>query len=114
SMEAAASSIWLLFFLLEYETQFTLTALDWLNFNSDNYPARGGFVQVFSANPHCLPRRVLSDCLNGTLGLREVSKFGAKSLWQFCFRFEFSENEFSKFTGFKAHERQQSLSYFGF
>ncbi|MBE4617175.1 hypothetical protein BOO90_19505 [Vibrio navarrensis] len=41
-MEAAASSIWLLFFLLEYETQFTLTALDWLNFNSDNYPARGG------------------------------------------------------------------------
>ncbi|MBE4575787.1 hypothetical protein BOO36_18485, partial [Vibrio navarrensis] len=42
SMEAAASSIWLLFFLLEYETQFTLTALDWLNFNSDNYPARGG------------------------------------------------------------------------
>ncbi|MBE4587040.1 hypothetical protein BOO29_19340, partial [Vibrio navarrensis] len=45
SMEAAASSIWLLFFLLEYETQFTLTALDWLNFNSDNYPARGGLAQ---------------------------------------------------------------------
>ncbi|MBE4613451.1 hypothetical protein BOO27_19280 [Vibrio navarrensis] len=44
-MEAAASSIWLLFFLLEYETQFTLTALDWLNFNSDNYPARGGLPQ---------------------------------------------------------------------
>ncbi|MBE4609651.1 hypothetical protein BOO28_18605 [Vibrio navarrensis] len=43
-MEAAASSIWLLFFLLEYETQFTLTALDWLNFNSDNYPARGGMA----------------------------------------------------------------------
>ncbi|MBE4575972.1 hypothetical protein BOO36_19590, partial [Vibrio navarrensis] len=54
SMEAAASSIWLLFFLLEYETQFTLTALDWLNFNSDNYPARGGdellpFLQAHNA-----------------------------------------------------------------
>ncbi|MBE4617019.1 hypothetical protein, partial [Vibrio navarrensis] len=48
SMEAAASSIWLLFFLLEYETQFTLTALDWLNFNSDNYPARGGYSITLS------------------------------------------------------------------
>ncbi|EHA1127679.1 hypothetical protein FG475_21870 [Vibrio navarrensis] len=33
---------------------------------------------------------------------REVSKFGAKSLWKFCFRFEFSENEFSKFSGFQS------------
>ncbi|MBG0757463.1 hypothetical protein BOO21_19215 [Vibrio cidicii] len=47
-------------------------------------------------------------------GLLEVSQFGAKSLWKFCFRFEFSENEFSKFTGFKANERLQSLSQFGF
>ncbi|EHA1127952.1 hypothetical protein FG475_23530 [Vibrio navarrensis] len=46
--------------------------------------------------------------------MREVSQFGAKSLWQFCFRFEFSENEFSKFTGFKANERLQILSQFGF
>ncbi|MBE4617096.1 hypothetical protein BOO90_19010, partial [Vibrio navarrensis] len=68
SMEAAASSIWLLFFLLEYETQFTLTALDWLNFNSDNYPARGGGGQ-----------------------------FGVKSIWKFCFRFEFS----NRMTGHK-------------
>lgn len=36
------------------------------------------------------------------MGLIEVSQFGAKSLWKFCFRFEeFSENEFSKFTGFQ-------------
>ncbi len=47
--------------------------------------------------------------------MREVSQFGAKSLWKFCFRFEeFSENEFSKFTGFKASERLQSLSHSGF
>ncbi|MGR5268297.1 hypothetical protein ACPV5R_11145, partial [Vibrio astriarenae] len=26
----------------EYETQFILTAPNWLNFNSDNNPARGG------------------------------------------------------------------------
>ncbi|EHA1127754.1 DUF3265 domain-containing protein, partial [Vibrio navarrensis] len=44
--------------------------------------------------------------------MREVSLFGAKSLWKFCFRFEFSENEFSKFTGFKVHKRPQSLSQF--
>ncbi|MEK2206221.1 hypothetical protein WOB83_08840, partial [Vibrio parahaemolyticus] len=43
-----ASSIWLLFFLLEYETQFTLTALHWLNFNSDNYPARGGIGEFYA------------------------------------------------------------------
>lgn len=29
-----------------------------------------------------------------------MSKFGAKSLWKFGVLFEFSENEFSKFTGF--------------
>ncbi|EMQ32650.1 hypothetical protein VCPCS022_003825 [Vibrio cholerae O1 str. PCS-022] len=36
------------------------------------------------------------------LGGREVSQFAAKSLWQFCVRFEFSENEFSKFTDFQS------------
>ncbi|MBH9742661.1 hypothetical protein CJ419_24020 [Vibrio navarrensis] len=46
--------------------------------------------------------------------MREVSQYAAKSLWKFCFLFEFSENEFSKFTGFKANERLQSLSQFGF
>ncbi|MBF4400656.1 DUF3265 domain-containing protein, partial [Vibrio anguillarum] len=25
------------------------------------------------------------------MGLHEVSQFGAKSLWRFCIRFEFSE-----------------------
>ncbi|WP_391857726.1 hypothetical protein, partial [Vibrio cidicii] len=68
----------------------------------------------FSANRHCLPTRVFSGCLNRVFGLLEVSQFGAKSLWKFCFRFEFSENELSKFTGFKANERPQSLSQFGF
>ncbi|WP_324293700.1 hypothetical protein, partial [Vibrio parahaemolyticus] len=68
----------------------------------------------FSANQHCLPMRVLSGCLNGVLGLHEVSQFGAKSLWQFCFRFEFSENGSSKFTGFKAGELPQSLNQCGF
>ncbi|RZR20391.1 hypothetical protein D8T63_22465 [Vibrio vulnificus] len=58
--------------------------------------------------------QVLSSCLNGVLGLREVSKLDSKSLWQFCFRFEFSEDEFTKFTGFKANERPQSLNQFGF
>ncbi|MGR5270091.1 hypothetical protein ACPV5R_20365, partial [Vibrio astriarenae] len=29
-----------------YETQFILTAPNWLNFNSDNNPARGGYVSV--------------------------------------------------------------------
>ncbi|KYN90498.1 hypothetical protein ATY35_20950, partial [Vibrio cidicii] len=66
------------------------------------------------ANQHCLPMQVLSSCLSGVLGLREVSKLGSKSLLQFCFRFEFSEDEFSKSTGFKANERPQSLSQFGF
>ncbi|MBE4609728.1 hypothetical protein BOO28_19000 [Vibrio navarrensis] len=46
--------------------------------------------------------------------MREVSKLGSKSLWKFCFRFEFSEDEFSKFTGFKANEQPQSLSLFRF
>ncbi|MBF4313288.1 DUF3265 domain-containing protein, partial [Vibrio anguillarum] len=30
------------------------------------------------------------------MGLHEVSQFGAKSLWRFCIRFEFSESDFSK------------------
>ncbi|KYN24547.1 hypothetical protein AUQ44_01075 [Vibrio cidicii] len=46
--------------------------------------------------------------------MHEVSQFGAKSLWQFCFRFEFSENGSSKFTGFKAGELPQSLNQCGF
>ncbi|WP_320205783.1 hypothetical protein, partial [Vibrio cholerae] len=54
----------------------------------------------FSVNQHCLPTQVLSRCLNGVLGLREVSKLGAKSLWKFCFRFEFPESDLSKFSGF--------------
>ncbi|MGI9859706.1 hypothetical protein, partial [Vibrio vulnificus] len=55
----------------------------------------------FSANQRCLLMRVLSYCLNGVLGLREVRQFGAKSLWRFCFRFEFSESDLSKFSGFQ-------------
>ncbi|MBG0757345.1 hypothetical protein BOO21_18615 [Vibrio cidicii] len=55
----------------------------------------------FSANQHCLPAQVLSSCLNGVLGLREVSKLGAKSLWKFCFRFEFGEHVLSKIIGFQ-------------
>ncbi|KGK13524.1 hypothetical protein EA25_02845 [Vibrio navarrensis] len=46
--------------------------------------------------------------------LREVSRFAAKLLWQFCFRFEFSESDLSKFTGFKVNEWPQSLSQCGF
>ncbi|MBH9739340.1 hypothetical protein CJ419_06285 [Vibrio navarrensis] len=30
-----------------------------------------------------------------------VSKFGANSLWQFCFRVEFFESDLSKFSGFQ-------------
>ncbi|KYN24646.1 hypothetical protein AUQ44_01745 [Vibrio cidicii] len=56
----------------------------------------------FSANQHCLPARVLSSCLNGVLGLREVSHFAEKSFWKCRFRFEFCENEFSKFTDFQS------------
>ncbi|MGR2845294.1 hypothetical protein, partial [Vibrio vulnificus] len=41
--EAVASSIWLLFFLLECDSKLTHYHPNWLNFNSDNYPARGGF-----------------------------------------------------------------------
>ncbi|MBF4344346.1 DUF3265 domain-containing protein, partial [Vibrio anguillarum] len=48
------------------------------------------------------------------MGLREVSKFAPKLLWKCCLRFEFSENVFSKFTDFKANERLQILSQFGF
>jgi hypothetical protein len=44
-MEAVASSIWLLFFLLVYETKFTQYRPYWLNFNSDNNPARGGLAE---------------------------------------------------------------------
>ncbi|RZR04097.1 hypothetical protein D8T43_21285, partial [Vibrio vulnificus] len=40
--EAVASSIWLLFFLLECDSKLTHYHPNWLNFNSDNYPARGG------------------------------------------------------------------------
>ncbi|MBE4587070.1 hypothetical protein BOO29_19545 [Vibrio navarrensis] len=85
-MEAAASSIWLLFFLLEYETQFTLTALDWLNFNSDNYPARGG-----------------------RLASLVQSRFGS-----FAFSLSFPKMSYQNFRVFKSHERPQSLSQFGF
>ncbi|TOI04301.1 hypothetical protein CGI67_24980 [Vibrio parahaemolyticus] len=46
--------------------------------------------------------------------MREVSLFGAKSLWKFCFRFEFCGNVLSKFTSFRANERLQILSQFGF
>ncbi|EGR4363296.1 hypothetical protein DDM66_18160 [Vibrio cholerae] len=35
------------------------------------------------------------------MGSREVSQFGAKSLWKCRFRFEFSENELSKFSSFQ-------------
>ncbi|EGR2461420.1 hypothetical protein DYA89_17610 [Vibrio cholerae] len=47
-------------------------------------------------------------------GLHEVSQFGAKSLWKFYSRFEFSEIDLSKFTGFKVNEWPQSLSQFEF
>ncbi|KGK68074.1 hypothetical protein NA76_23240, partial [Vibrio vulnificus] len=40
--EAVASSIWLLFFLLECDSKLSHYHPNWLNFNSDNYPARGG------------------------------------------------------------------------
>ncbi|MGL1093871.1 hypothetical protein, partial [Vibrio vulnificus] len=43
--EAVASSIWLLFFLLECDSKLTHYHPNWLNFNSDNYPARGGDVK---------------------------------------------------------------------
>ncbi|EPN8463121.1 hypothetical protein ACT31I_003927, partial [Vibrio cidicii] len=46
--------------------------------------------------------------------MREISWFGAKPLWMFCFRFEFSENVLSKFTDFRTNEWLQSLSQFGF
>ncbi|MBE4594734.1 hypothetical protein BOO24_20625, partial [Vibrio navarrensis] len=42
--EAVASSIWLLFFLLECDSKLTHYHPNWLNFNSDNYPDRGGNV----------------------------------------------------------------------
>ncbi|MGR2907001.1 hypothetical protein ABMX64_23330, partial [Vibrio vulnificus] len=42
--EAVASSIWLLFFLLECDSKLTHYHPNWLNFNSDNYPARGGIA----------------------------------------------------------------------
>ncbi|MGL0975348.1 hypothetical protein, partial [Vibrio vulnificus] len=42
--EAVASSIWLLFFLLECDSKLTHYHPNWLNFNSDNYPARGGLI----------------------------------------------------------------------
>ncbi|WP_319024410.1 hypothetical protein [Vibrio navarrensis] len=45
--------------------------------------------------------QVLSSCLNGVLGLLEVSQLGAKSLWKFGVRFEFSENDLSKFSSFQ-------------
>ncbi|WP_207219829.1 hypothetical protein, partial [Vibrio vulnificus] len=43
--EAVASSIWLLFFLLECDSKLTHYHPNWLNFNSDNYPARGGNIK---------------------------------------------------------------------
>ncbi|MGL1062426.1 nucleotidyl transferase AbiEii/AbiGii toxin family protein, partial [Vibrio vulnificus] len=43
--EAVASSIWLLFFLLECDSKLTHYHPNWLNFNSDNYPARGGLFK---------------------------------------------------------------------
>ncbi|EPF2931200.1 hypothetical protein ACSL9C_004150, partial [Vibrio navarrensis] len=33
--------------------------------------------------------------------MHEISQLGAKLLWKFCFRFEFSENDLSKFSGFQ-------------
>ncbi|WP_238409605.1 hypothetical protein, partial [Vibrio navarrensis] len=46
--EAVASSIWLLFFLLECDSKLTHYHPNWLNFNSDNYPARGGRDRINS------------------------------------------------------------------
>ncbi|WP_413470546.1 hypothetical protein, partial [Vibrio navarrensis] len=55
--EAVASSIWLLFFLLECDSKLTHYHPNWLNFNSDNYPDRGGFPQTtFTTKNHCIPR----------------------------------------------------------
>ncbi|MGL1040403.1 hypothetical protein ACSTDR_21670, partial [Vibrio vulnificus] len=48
--EAVASSIWLLFFLLECDSKLTHYHPNWLNFNSDNYPARGGLREFFADN----------------------------------------------------------------
>ncbi|MGL0962215.1 hypothetical protein ACSTD9_22645, partial [Vibrio vulnificus] len=36
------------FFLLECDSKLTHYHPNWLNFNSDNYPARGGFLWLFS------------------------------------------------------------------
>ncbi|MGL0992687.1 hypothetical protein ACSTDW_22695, partial [Vibrio vulnificus] len=47
--EAVASSIWLLFFLLECDSKLTHYHPNWLNFNSDNYPARGGHSPLNAA-----------------------------------------------------------------
>ncbi|KYN24683.1 hypothetical protein AUQ44_01995 [Vibrio cidicii] len=35
------------------------------------------------------------------MGMREVSQFGAKLLWKFRFRFEFSERDLSNFSVFQ-------------
>ncbi|KYN24631.1 hypothetical protein AUQ44_01640 [Vibrio cidicii] len=43
----------------------------------------------------------LSRCLNWIFGLLEVSKFGAKSLLKFCFRYEFFESDLSKISVFQ-------------
>ncbi|MDK2702635.1 hypothetical protein QO226_22355, partial [Vibrio vulnificus] len=52
--EAVASSIWLLFFLLECDSKLTHYHPNWLNFNSDNYPARGGFCREHHSSRNAL------------------------------------------------------------
>ncbi|WP_206603981.1 hypothetical protein, partial [Vibrio vulnificus] len=46
---------WLLFFLLECDSKLTHYHPNWLNFNSDNYPARGGHPE-FSAPKNKCPK----------------------------------------------------------
>ncbi len=44
--------------------------------------------------------------------MREVSQFGAKSLWKFCVRSEFSENDLSKFSGFQIARKATKFDLF--
>ncbi|MGY5832897.1 hypothetical protein ACXHQJ_22965, partial [Vibrio vulnificus] len=83
--EAVASSKWLLFFLLGYETLFTLSAPNWLNFNSDNYPAKGGVQE-------------------GSIGADSAAFSKNRRLWwrlghPFIFSLPFEGVEFSEMAG---------------
>ncbi|MCF4176171.1 hypothetical protein L2W36_23340, partial [Vibrio sp. McD22-P3] len=64
---------WLLFFLLVYETKFTQYRPYWLNFNSDNNPARGGKTTLVFNDRNQMVLMNIFNSVNSTEAMMQFS-----------------------------------------